>query len=283
MLRARQRLLAPPPGGPRSVAAAASDNSFWQEPRGWCDNGEADKAEAYLEGLGIDRRQVERLERQCPEMFRRPVEERAAVLFGQLMGLGLSAAEAARCFEAEPPAIARPSFEPAIGGLADLLASGSRDGQAGLQLLGALLRKQPAVTRLLEYTDAYLQREIDDLLALGLTRIQLAAALRTVPQLLAVGVSSATPRLEKMLQQELGCDRELFLKVLLHLPRMGWQAYEMQLEVVWMKRAQALAEVRGGARISPRSIVQQVWHCIALHCTCVPPAEYVCASLFGAP
>ena len=32
----------------------------------------------------------------------------------------------------------------------------------------------------------------------------LAAALRTVPQLLAVGVSSATPRLEKMLQQELG-------------------------------------------------------------------------------
>ena len=91
-------------------------------------------------------------------MFRRPVEERAAVLFGQLMGL--SAAEAARCFEAEPPAIARPSFEPGIGGLADLLASGSRDGQAGRQLLGALLRKQPAVTRLLEYTDAYLQREI---------------------------------------------------------------------------------------------------------------------------
>ena len=120
---------------------------------------------------------------------------------------------------------------------------------------------------------------IDDLLALGLTRIQLAAALRTVPQLLAVGVSSATPRLEKMLQQELGCDRELFLKVLLHLPRMGWQAYEMQLEVVWMKRAQALAEVRGGARSIPsfNRSTSVALHCTALHvcascrvCLCIP-------------
>ena len=244
---------------------------------------------AYLRGLGINRGQLARLTERCPELFSWPVEERAEVLFGQLMGLGLSAAEAGRCFEMEPPAAACPSFAPAIGVLAGLLASGSLDGQpheAGRQLLAGLLRKQPAATRLLEYRGPYLQAGIDDLLELGMTEMQLAARVQTVPQFLALplgapgGAARHLAQLEAVLLQELGCDRALFLKLLLHVPRTDWQDYaDRCLAATMLDRPLALAEVCGCARKHP-SIVPDCTapHRTALRSTAQRNVDVWCAS-----
>ena len=49
--------------------------------------------------LGKEQPQLARLLERCPELLSWPAGERAGVLFGQLMGLGLSAAGTARCFE----------------------------------------------------------------------------------------------------------------------------------------------------------------------------------------
>ena len=54
---------------------------------------------AYLQRLGMEQRQLARLLERCPELLSWPAGERAGVLFGQLMGLGLSAAGTARFFE----------------------------------------------------------------------------------------------------------------------------------------------------------------------------------------
>jgi hypothetical protein len=73
------------------------------------------QAAAYLRELGIKQPQLASLLERCPELFSWPVEERAAVLFGQLIGLGLSAAEAGRCFEQHPVATAIPSLSQPLG------------------------------------------------------------------------------------------------------------------------------------------------------------------------
>ena len=98
----------------------------------------------YQQRLGVEQRQLARLLQRCPLLFSRPAEQRAGVLFGQLMALGLSAAEAVHCFEKVPMAVASPSFEAAAEVLEDLFASCSKEGRGGQQqLLGDLLRKQP--------------------------------------------------------------------------------------------------------------------------------------------
>jgi hypothetical protein len=221
---------------------------------------------AYLRGLGVGQLQLTLLEDYSIELFFWPVEERAAVLFGQLMGLGLSAAEAARCTVEEPHSVARPTFEPAIEVLADLLASASKEGQAGRQLVGALLRKQPAATRLLEYRAHHLQRGIDNLHEVGMTQEQLAAAVAGVPHLVTVALKPLRLLcLEAILQQGLGCNRELFLKLLLHLPRVDWEEHgSLRLEPAMRKRAHALAEVRASG-----------WARSTLHSQrCADPAWY---------
>jgi hypothetical protein len=106
---------------------------------------------AHLRGLGIGSSELSQLSYRCPELFSRPAEERAGVLFSQLMGLGLSAGQAARCFEQQPLAAASVSFEPAVAVLAPLLAAGSEGGgRTGEQLLGDLLQRQPAAVGLLQ-------------------------------------------------------------------------------------------------------------------------------------
>ncbi|KAI3427323.1 hypothetical protein D9Q98_010240 [Chlorella vulgaris] len=63
--------------------------------------------------------------------------------------------------------------------LAPLLAAGIKGGgRTGEQLLGDLLKKQPAAVRLLQYNAEAVQRSLDSLLQLGLTKQQLAKALK---------------------------------------------------------------------------------------------------------
>ena len=174
---------------------------------------------AYLQRLGMEQRQLARLLERCPELLSWPAGERAGVLFGQLMGLGLSAAGTARCFEYQPGAAGSPSFVAAIGVLADMFASGSRDGQAGPQLLACLLRKQPAAVSLIMCSGSCLQERIACFLGeLGFSPQELAARLQQQWALLT-GTPEQLAALEAMLQRELGVDRRLFCKLLTRMPR----------------------------------------------------------------
>jgi hypothetical protein len=113
---------------------------------------------AHLRGLGIGSSELGSLFCRCPGLFSRPAEERAGVLFSQLMGLGLSAGQAASCFEQQTTAAFSLSFEPAVKVLAPLLAAGSKGGgRPGDQLLGDLLTKQPGAVVLLQYGSESLQ------------------------------------------------------------------------------------------------------------------------------
>ena len=115
--------------------------------------------------LGVPRTQLAALLHRCPLLFSWPAEHRAALLFGQLARLGLTAVEAARCFEQTATAAKTRSFEPAIPVLAELFAAGSKAGgsRSGEQLLGDLLRRQPAAVGLLELQPTILQQRISNL------------------------------------------------------------------------------------------------------------------------
>ena len=176
---------------------------------------------AHLQRLGMEQPQLRRLLERCPLLFSWPAEQRVAVLFGQLAGLGRTAAEAARCFEQQPMAAGSPSFQATIEVLAGLLVSGSKDGQDGRQLLGGLLGKQPSALSLLMRSGDTLQRNADYLLVeLGLSPRQLVTALRQYPSLL-LRTPEHLADIEAMLQLELGVDRSLLAKLLSAAPRLA--------------------------------------------------------------
>jgi hypothetical protein len=201
---------------------------------------------AYLQGLGIEQGQLGRLLRRCPMLFSWPAEQRAAVLFSQLMRLGLSAGQAADCFKQQPQAAATPSFEAAIAVLAPLLAAGSKTaGRTGEQLLGDLLEKDPSAVSLLRWGTEALQRNGDNLLQLGLSRQQVVAALSHNPALLALNPKRLA-MLEALLQQELGADRQLWVKVLLRAVRVAGCSVD-----TLRQRAQALVAVSAVCRPQP--------------------------------
>ncbi len=136
------------------------------------------------------------------------------MLLSQLMRLGLSAGQAARCFEQQPFAARAPSFEPAIAVLAPLLAAGIKGGgKTGEQLLGNLLKGQAAAVGLLKFGSAALQHNLDNLLQLGLNKQQVVAALK-LSWILLAHTPEHLVKLEAVVQQELGADRQLWVKVL---------------------------------------------------------------------
>ncbi|KAL4426240.1 hypothetical protein ABPG77_009855 [Micractinium sp. CCAP 211/92] len=199
---------------------------------------------SWLRDQGVSDAQLQRLLLRCPLLFSWPVEQRAGVLFGQLQCLGLSAAEAARCFERQPVAAGSPSFAPAIGVLAELFAAGSKGSGPAEQLVGSLLRGQPTAVTLLVYGTEALQERIDSLLGLGLSKAQLVAAARST-----WAVLQATPArlaaLAGVLQQELGGGHELLAKLLRRTPSVAGSS----LETV-RARAQALVQARRLAGLS---------------------------------
>ncbi|KAI3427316.1 hypothetical protein D9Q98_010233 [Chlorella vulgaris] len=174
---------------------------------------------AHLRSLGIGSRELGPLFCRCPELFSRAAEERAGVLYSQLMGLGLSAGQAASCFEQQPGAANFRSFEPAIAVLAPLLAAGSKgSGRTAEQVLGDLLKKQPAAIGLLQCGAESLQRNLDNLLQLGLTKRQVVAAMLQAWALLTLTPENLA-RSDAVVQHELGADCQLWVKVLRSAPR----------------------------------------------------------------
>ena len=118
-----------------------------------------------LLSLGVQQPQLVELMKDRPLLFSWPPGERAAVLFGQLARLGLTAAEAARCFVQQPAVAGSLTFEPAIAVLTPLFAAGSKAGgsRSGEQLLGGLLRRQPAAVGLLMREASTLQERLSNL------------------------------------------------------------------------------------------------------------------------
>ncbi|KAI3427377.1 hypothetical protein D9Q98_010293 [Chlorella vulgaris] len=169
---------------------------------------------AYLQGLGVKQDKLGRLLCRCPVLFSWPSEGRGGVLFSQLMRLGLSAGQAACCFVTGPAIAGSITFEPAIAVLSPLLAAGCKvTNRSGEQLLGDLLKKQPAGAKLLKYGAQSLQRNVDNLLQLGLSKQQLVDAMRQDWALLT-RPPERLAKLEAVLQQELGADRQLWVNVL---------------------------------------------------------------------
>ncbi|KAI3427390.1 hypothetical protein D9Q98_010305 [Chlorella vulgaris] len=221
--------------GVADVAAVARTVAALSGPRqqGMLDHGLA--VAAFLQGLGIKQAQLGRLLRRCPELFSRPAEERAGVLFSQLMRLGLSARQAADCFATQPAAATVPSFDPAIAVVAPLLAAGTKSGgRTGERLLGDLLKKQPAAVGLMQRGAPALQHNVDNLLQLGLSKQQLVLSMQQSPALLTRPPEHLA-KLEAVLQQELGADRKLWVKVL----HMAARAASCSVATV-RQRAQAL-------------------------------------------
>jgi hypothetical protein len=192
----------------------------------------------YLQGLGIEQAQLGRLLCRCPLLFSRTAEERAGVLLSQLMRLGLSAGQAADCFETQLVAANTPSLEPAIAVVAPLLAAGSKGGGgSGEQLLGDLLKQQPAGVRSLQYRAETLQHNVNYLLQLGLSSQQLGKALHHDWALLTLTPKHLAKQ-EAVLQQELGADRKLWVKLLRNHPRVASCS-----EATVRQRGQALVAV----------------------------------------
>ena len=93
--------------------------------------------------VGLTAQEVGQLLEGCPELFTWPPEERAAPLFGNLLGAGLTAAEAAQCFIAFPEAAESYSFDLGLTELAAVLVH-SRDRGSSQ---GGPAAKVPAVWR----------------------------------------------------------------------------------------------------------------------------------------
>jgi hypothetical protein len=198
--------------------------------------------EAYLHRLGIEQEQMAELLQRCPQLFSWPVDARASVLFGQLMGrLGMTATAAAKCFVEGPFVANARSFKPAIAVLSALLAAGSKDGKPGEQLLGEVLKDQPVAVRLLKCRTAGLHNTIDHLLQLGLDHKQLVAILHRYRGFsLFIRPPSHLAAMEAVLHRELGSGRQLWLKLLLQHPDLALSSIE-----TFCERAQSLAAVRG--------------------------------------
>jgi hypothetical protein len=193
---------------------------------------------AHLRGLGIGSSELGSLFCRCPELFSWPAEERAGALYSQLMRLGLSAGQVARCFKQQTTVAASVSFEPAIAVLAPLMAAGIKGGaRSGEQLLGDLLKKQPAAVGLLKLGSAALQHKLDNLLQLGLSKQHVVTALSQNAVLLTY-TPEQLARMDAVMQQELGADSQLWVKVLRSNPRLAGCS-----EATLRQRAQALVLV----------------------------------------
>jgi hypothetical protein len=100
-----------------------------------------------------------------------------------------------------------------------------------------VLKGQPAAVGLLQYGSAALQHKLDNLLQLGLSKQQVVTALLQNAALL-IYTPKHLARLEAVVQQELGADRQLWVKVLGSKPRAAGCS-----EATLRQRAQALVAV----------------------------------------
>jgi hypothetical protein len=202
---------------------------------------------AHLRGLGLEQQLLEQLFMRCPELFSWPPEERAEALFSQLMSSGLTAAEAARCFEAWPEAARYLSFAGSTA-VVDGILSHSQDSNRGpkpkvpaaQRTAAAMLRADPSSVQLLQVDGTKLRRKSDGLLVLGCSSKAVAKLLWSLPSLFWKADSVAQPeQAADVLHNELGLAPEAVLELVAsNAP--GWLTNSQD---TLRRRAAALAEV----------------------------------------
>ncbi len=164
--------------------------------------------------VGLAAQQAGQLLERCPALFSWPPEQRAAVLFGQLMAAGLTAAAIAACFMAFPATANPTTLAPGVAELAAILAhSEDRDSSLGgpvpkvpaaKRTVAALLTKVPGAVSLVCQRAGYLQRRAAELQQAGYTAAQVAAVAWEQHSLLVRNGASKLADMAAVLQQELG-------------------------------------------------------------------------------
>ncbi|KAI7836218.1 hypothetical protein COHA_009899 [Chlorella ohadii] len=181
--------------------------------QGVLDNAAAVAAHLLSPAVGLTAQQAGQLLERCPVLFSWPPERRAAVLFGQLMAVGLTAEAAAMCFAAYPPAAHCTTYAPGLAEMADILAhSENREGSPGKpaaqpaaqRTVAALLTHSPRALQLVSWRAKYLQRRAAELQQAGYTAGQVAAVAWEHPVLFGVDTAGKMAADAAVLQQELG-------------------------------------------------------------------------------
>ena len=217
--------------------------------QGVLDNAAAVAAHLRSPAVGLTAQQVGQLLERCPRLFSWSPEQRAAVLFGQLLGAGLTAAEAAQCFVMFQYAANCTTLAAGLAELAAILArSEDRDSSLGgrtakvpaaQRTVAALLSQTPSAVKLVGQRAGHLQQHAAELQQAGLTAAEVAALVWKVPELLSTDTAGRVASRAAVLQQELG------------LPAAGVVALVVKGKPGWLtssvatlrERAAALAEV----------------------------------------
>lgn len=199
--------------------------------------------------VGLSVQQAGALLDRCLVLFSWPPEERAALLFRQLLAAGVAAEAAVRCLTSFPPAARARSFEDGLGELASLLAlsrdwEGSRPAKvpAAQRTVAALLADKPSAVRLVATSPGYLRQRSLQLQQEGFLPADVAALAWCQPELLATNAVWLLQRATAVLGAELGLAPE-DVAGLAASRKPGWltsSADTLRL------RAAALAQVHAG-------------------------------------
>ncbi len=203
--------------------------------------------------VGLTVQQAGQVLERGPYLFSWPPEQRAAMLFGELLWGGLTAASAAQCFVTSPAAATPTSFAPGLAELAAILAhSEDRQGRQGRKAavpaaqrtVAALLSSKPSAVLLVCQGVGYLQQRAADLQQAGFSAADVAALVWTQPDLLWTDAAAKLASRAAVLQQELGLTAtEVVSLAARQKPR--WLASSV---ATVRERAAALAEVEWSGR-----------------------------------
>ncbi len=181
--------------------------------QGVLDNAAAVAAHLLSPAVGLTAQQVGQLLECCPALFSWPPEQRAAVLFGQLLGAGLTAADAAQCFAVFPKTAEYTALAPGLAEAAAILAH-SQDRQEGQGMraavpaaqrtVAALLSRIPSAVQMVCNTAGYVQQRAAELQQAGFTPAQVAELVWRRPELLHRNAAAKMDSKAAVLQQELG-------------------------------------------------------------------------------
>ncbi len=221
--------------------------------QGVLNNAAAVTAHLLSQAVGLTAQQVGQLMECCPALFSWPPEQRAAVLFGQLLGAGLTAMEAATCFATYPPAAKSTTLSPGLAELAAILAhSKDRDSSLGGRVpkvpaaqrtVAALLKTRPSAVHLICQSAGYLQQCAAELQQAGFTAADVAAVAWNRPELLWTDAAALVGSRVAVVQQELGLPAAQLVS-LVASRKPSWSTCSISTV---QERAAALAEVREGA------------------------------------
>ena len=213
--------------------------------QGMLDNAAGVAAHLRSRAVGLTVQQVGQLLERCPVLFSWPPEQRAAVLFGELLAAGLTAAAAARCFMALPSTAQYTTLAPGLAELGAILAhSEDREGRrlaavpAAQRSVAALLSNTPRAVRIVCRSAGHLQQCAAELQQAGYTAAQVAAVAWEQPALLRAAAAAKVADVAAVLQQELGLTAAAVESLVMarHPPR-------------WLTNDGAVVQVRAAALV----------------------------------